>query len=222
MDKLWDEVREAALTFNPKKMLALLFESGFLEGIENKMRKKWPRIPPEELDNFIIAAAIDDLYEKISKGELVTNPGGYIYKVAQFKAVSYIQCHKEMNTNLLNKEVQLAKQYNHPFVDQPKEFDREFCLERALIEVRLLLPRLGKENVQKVMGYVFDCIEARRYDVKPAEMAEALGLSSGVVRVSLTRGFNRIKSIALEIDLANQILSEAESITDLNDEEEVG
>lgn len=220
MDDLWDKVREAAESLNPKRMISLLYESGYLDGLENKMRKKWPNIPPEAIDNFVIGAAVDALYGKISKRELVSNPGGYIYKVVHYKAAAYKEEQKKLN-NTLYKEIKVTEPFIDPFDDSPQEMNREYCLNRALDEARKLLPRLGQENVQKVMGYVFDCIDAQKYDVKPVEIAEVLCLSSGTVRISLKRGFDRLKRIAIEDDLANQILEEAEQIADFNNEEEV-
>ncbi|WHX97954.1 hypothetical protein [Neobacillus sp. DY30] len=220
VDDLWTNVRKAAVSKNPKEMVGILYQSGFLEGLENQMRNKWRQIPPEVLDSIVIGSAVDILYEKISNGGVISNPGGYLYKVADYKAVAFIQEQKQMTTTLI-KEMKLSDNFVDPFDDSPIELDREYCLKRALIEARRLLKKLGQENVQNVMAYVFDCIEAQRYDVKPAEIAKALGLSSGTVRTSLTRGFDRLKRIALEDDLANQILNEAKSITDINDEEEV-
>lgn len=220
MDELWTKVRDAALSYNPEEMIGLLYQSGFLDGLEKKMRNKWRRVPPEEIDKFVIGAAVDDLYGKLSNGGKVTNPGGYLFKVAHYKAVAYIEQEKKLS-NRLHKEMQLTDNFIDPFEESHEEFDRDYCLKRSLNEARKLLGKLGQENVQKVMGYVFDSIEAQKYDVKPAEIANALGLSSGTVRISLKRGFDRLKRIAHEDDLAGKILSEAKSITDIHDEEEV-
>ena len=219
MDDLWDKVREAAAISNQKEMVSLLYQSGFLDGLERTMHAKWRKIPREDLDCIVIAAAVDDLYEKLSQGEFILNPGGYIYKTIHFKAVAYTEQRNQLSD--LHREFQVYENFIDPFETPSYELDRDYCLNRALVEVRKLLNRLGQENVQSVMAYVFDCIEAKRYDVTPAEISGALGLSSGTVRTSLSRGFKRLKRIAMEDNLAEQILSEAELITDIEDEEEV-
>ncbi|MED1563807.1 hypothetical protein AJ85_16845 [Alkalihalobacillus alcalophilus ATCC 27647 = CGMCC 1.3604] len=47
MDDLWNKIRESVESLNPPKMVGLLYKSGYLDGLENTMRKKWPKIPPD-------------------------------------------------------------------------------------------------------------------------------------------------------------------------------
>ncbi|WP_169865154.1 hypothetical protein [Sutcliffiella halmapala] len=39
MDDLWNKIREAVESLNPKKMVGLLYKSGYLDGLENTIRK---------------------------------------------------------------------------------------------------------------------------------------------------------------------------------------
>ncbi|KGA96736.1 hypothetical protein BALCAV_0214335 [Alkalihalobacillus alcalophilus ATCC 27647 = CGMCC 1.3604] len=78
--------------------------------------------------------------------------------MAYYKAVAYTEEQKKLNETL-NKEMKVTAPFIDPFDDSSQGLDREFCIVRALDEGRKLLPRLGQENVQKVMEYVFDCIE---------------------------------------------------------------
>lgn len=55
------------------------------------------------------------------------------------------------------------------------------------------------------MAYVIDAVEAGRDDVPSTEIAEFLGLTPGTVRTSLSRGFDRLKRIARDEHLIDQV-----------------
>lgn len=48
-------------------------------------------------------------------------------------------------------------------------------------------------NVQLVMGYIIDAVEAGEEDISNGEIVAATGLSPDTVRPALVRGFARLK-----------------------------
>lgn len=207
-DQFWSKVQDAAKSNNPKEMLRILYHSGFIDGLERMMESKWSSICKEDLDSMVIAAAIDDYYEAVTHGKKVLNPGGYIFKAANNRASLFYKQQKKLFDRIEHTASGIQKSEDL-FIEDPTIYDYEFCLQRCLQEARRLLPRLGQENVQKVMNYMFNCIEEKNYDVKPADIAVSLGIDSSTVRVQLLRGFKRLERIAKEEDLKGKILLES-------------
>jgi DNA-directed RNA polymerase specialized sigma24 family protein len=219
--ELWDKVHQAAAAGNIKEMLAILYESGFLDGLERKMHFDWPRVPIEDIDNMVIAAAVDDLYSAIGKGKVIYKPGAYLYKAAKNRAIKFTQQQQSILEDLI-RESRVVDSFEDPFEERIEPLDDEYLLGRAIQEARRLLPKLGQENVQRVMSYVLDCIAARVIDVSPTEIAESLGLLPGTVSVNLHRGFDRLKRVATEENLADLIINEATLLNVIEGESGVG
>ena len=101
-----------------------------------------------------------------------------------------------------------------------EDSEREEKRAMAVRMTRKLLPRLGQQNVQAVMAYVIDAVDAGRWDVPNQEIMEAVGLSNDTVRTSLSRGFRRLSRLAQEEGLAEELLVEANIVQPQEEEEE--
>lgn len=105
---------------------------------------------------------------------------------------------------------------------EAEEMDREEMRARAIAITRGLLPRLGQRNVQSVMEYVLEVIEAEpeRIEIPNDELADALGLTVDVAKKSKSRGFQRLERIVKEEGLAEEGFSFSELVPiDPEDEE---
>jgi DNA-directed RNA polymerase specialized sigma24 family protein len=192
--------REAAVSGDPLGMLEAIYRSSYLDGLKRAMERKWPSIPPPDVD-YVVAQAVDALYAEVHKGGKVLNLTAFLWKVADRKAFDYDQMRQNERTTSpdeLERIVNETEVATRPIHDAPDcEADKEVMeyeekRTKAIALARQLLPRLGQQNIQAVMSYVIDCVEARREDVPQREIAEALGLTVDTVKTSLWRGFQRL------------------------------
>jgi DNA-directed RNA polymerase specialized sigma24 family protein len=203
------EAKNAAASCDPRGMVEALYRSFVLDGLIRLLRNKWPSLYDEV--EFILAEAVDVLYQAISRGEKILNIPGFLYKVCDRKAYDHAR-HAEESFDPDNPK-HAAPSSSSP-TEQPilqeeeghdghsEELDREEKRHRAVAIARKLIPRLGQQSVQSVMTYVIDAVEAGREDLPDREVADALGLSLDTVRQSKSRGFRRLARIAHEERLA--------------------
>lgn len=216
LDDLWGEIRLAAVNSNLKEMVQILYLSDFLTGLEARIMKNYSYISEEDIAMFI-TSAIESLYIKLSNEDYVANPGGYLYTVVKFKLHEFIKKQKRITDGLRNK--QLVESAYEKGLGQQEELDDEYCLKLAIREARRLIPKLGQENIQKVMGYVLDCLEVQKFDIRPIEIAEILGMNPNTVRTNLKRGYERLERAALEASSAERLLSELQLLSEMEEEE---
>ncbi len=192
--------QEAATSGDPLGMLEALYRSSYLDGLKRAMDRKWRSIPSPEID-FIVAQAIDTLYAEVHGEGKVLNLSAFLWKVADRRAFDYDQMREKERTTDPDELERIANQteaVTRPVHDtQDCEEDNELLeyeekKAKAISLARQLLPRLGQRNIQTVMSYVIDCVEANRDDVPHREIAEALGLTVDTVKTSLWRGFQRL------------------------------
>jgi DNA-directed RNA polymerase specialized sigma24 family protein len=199
----------AAKAHDAKGMLQALFESGALDGLFRRLRSQWRRLPEDDID-FAIAEAVDVVYQNVTDRKPVYNLLTLLWKVAYRRACDYHEARKkewptDPNAPCFQNLPDTRTGSEESEGVAPEEADEEDSARRrsrALAIARSLLPRLGQTNVQRVMAYIFDAVEADRRDVPNEEIGDALGLSPDTVRASKSRGFNRLQRIAQEEGLA--------------------
>ena len=197
LDGALQKARDAAKAGNPMGMVEALYLSHTLDGILRRLQAKWPHIVPDELD-FAVADAVDVLYQAIGRGEKMFDIVSYLWKVADRNASDYHQLRQREMTRAPADMELIPDEHQEPTDEVTQEIMREERRRQAIALARNLLPRLGQQNAQSVMGYIIDAAEADRQHVPNAEIAEALGLNSDTVRACLSRGFRRLKRIARE------------------------
>jgi DNA-directed RNA polymerase specialized sigma24 family protein len=172
---------------NAWAMLAHLQRANVLAGVKIAFRRKWADLPDEEIDD-ILGRGVDALFQKVNRGDQVENPVGYLLQVMHHEAHDY--------TARQEKIVPLDawREEAHPSGAQSTSPDRSAALRLA----RDILPRLGQHNVQTVMAYIFDAVEAGRSNVTSTEIASATCLTEDSVRQCRSRGFRRLERIAQE------------------------
>jgi len=201
-------------------MLTALHESMVLDGLVQTFRMKWPTLDHDEID-FVVAGAVDVLYQRVADGENVLNLIAYLWKVSDRRASDrHQQRLRESNApdERLEASVDNRSKQGVAMLDPDADWDRRRL--RAVSIARSLLPRLGQENLQRVMEFVLDAVEAGREDIHNSEIADALGLKLGTVRTSLSRAFARLARIAREENLIDQ--SELSDLWVTDPEDELG
>lgn len=152
---------------------------------------------PRDVRAQAVAEGVAALHEAVVAGRPVPRPGGYVLKVADAICANE-QRRQEAQSSvdaLTDRDLLGA---TNPWADSEDAELRARRRTAALRLARSLLPRLGQERAQQVMGYVLDAIERGEVHVPSQDVAEALGLSDDVVRQSLSRGFRRLTRLASE------------------------
>ena len=189
--ELLNQALNATKTGNIIGALEALYHGYFLDGYYRRLRKKWDALSEDEIYDAL-AQAVVQLIEKVSKGETVLRPLAYIYKVANGIANDQWQ----LNISISSTEVEDIPFKRDESEDPPIDIEERTI--QALSIAKSLLPKLGQENVQLVMEYIFDAVEQNAVDITNREMSEALMLSPDVVRQCKSRGWRRLERIAKE------------------------
>jgi DNA-directed RNA polymerase specialized sigma24 family protein len=170
--------------------IARLFESGFIDGLVRRLDRRWGQLDRSTIEDAVSDALLA-LYDAMTGPRKIGSVEAYVFKVAANRA----QVRHEEITGYGNYEEEKVADADPETSARPGLVD---IRAEALRLARQLLPRLGQSTIQRVMGIVFDAIEADLPDISPAEIAETLGVSSDVVRQALHRGFQRLRRVAEE------------------------
>ena len=192
---------EAASTGDPSKLVLALSENSILDGFKRRLQSKWDRIPSDDID-IIVAEAIDILYASSRNGNKFHNVMGYLWKTCDHKAHQHDRLSQKVV--VLDDIEQVPDNSSDPALETiHEEYSRERMRQQAIALARSLLPRLGQENIQAIMGYVINAVELGYEELSNQEIADALGLTLETVRRSLSRGFDRMTRIASQERLLN-------------------
>lgn len=207
-EELLQQAKEAAASGDPGRMLEALHRSFALDGLTRRIASKWRSLSRDDVE-LIIAEAVDILYAAIRDRKKVSNLVAYLWKTSDHKADNYYRTQQKNRKILTPNELEQIPDQSTEFEDEldssTKELEWEEKRPRAIALARSLLPRLGQHNIQKVMAYIFDALEADCVDISNKEIAEALGLSSDTVRQSKSRGFRKLERIIRDEGLAAQV-----------------
>ncbi len=197
----------AAKNGDPKGMLAGLYQSSYLAGLVRQLGARWTRLSTVDVEQ-VIAEALDALFEAVKNRTDVKNIPAYLWKVCHYRA---IKRNDDLERQVQMSSSQIDAQYSDGVDesdDSDPEMDEKRMREEALRIARGLLPRLGQRNVQAVMEYIFDAIEADMEEIPNNEIEEALGLTPDTVRQSRSRGFRRLERICREDGLGEIIFTD--------------
>ncbi|BAZ38801.1 hypothetical protein NIES4101_47460 [Calothrix sp. NIES-4101] len=206
-DKLLTQAKQAAISGDPRKMLEYLYLSRALDGLTRQIASKWRSLSCDEIHD-ILAEAVDILYVAIRDRKKVNNLVAYLFKTFDYKACNYYRARQNqipLSPDELEQIPDKSTEVEKNFDNSTKELGWENKKPQAIAIARSLLPKLGQYNIQNVMAYIFDALEADCMDISNAEIAEALGLSIDVVRKSKSRGFYRLKRIVRDEELDPQV-----------------
>lgn len=188
-------------------MVEALHLGGIPSALVRGIRVKYPDIPEAEIED-IVSSSMASLFDEVDAGKEITNLWSWLFKVADRRAVDYLRM--RAFERLANEEVLDG---NHPplFAEASRlpleampDFQRQWALEKA----HALLPRLGGENIQRVMAVVLEAIENGVEDLSYRDIGDTLGLKPDTVKTQVFRGFERLGRLAREEGL----LGEAEAL----------
>lgn len=186
-------------------LVAALSEARALDGLARRLRRQWPGLQATDVE-AVVALAVDDLQATVASGEKVGNVMGWLFKVSHRKASRVVRPEDPLDQRGIDLlAAERWRSWSRTESDQDDLVERRRA--EAIRVARGLMPRLGQKNVQDVTTYLIDAVEAGRADLPHREVAEALGLSEGTVRVSMKRGLDRLARIARAEGLVHEDFS---------------
>lgn len=210
-DENWVSQKEAlerAKAAASKKEVGLflrcIHESRFLDGAKRTLEAEWHF--DSELTHEILSTSVDKFYEAITEGKKILYPAAYLLKIITNEARSTYNKNKRFEEFNDSTEYTSVISNDGAVPNVGDEGDDEEKKRKGIEIARSLLPKIGEETVQKVMAYYIDAVEKGVEDVTSGEVAEALGLSQGSVRVWKQRGFDRLKRAAIDAGYRKEFL----------------
>lgn len=220
--------KEHARGGDPVALVADLYESGALDGLTRRLRRKWPVLTAAAVDQ-VIASSVDALNAAVSRGQVVHELLPWLMKVSHRLAWKATErgtdrhSNKPMEEPLGNAVIGRAHATGHVDTDD-EEADEQRRVKQAVATARRLLPQLGQQNVQDVMRCLIDAVEAGVQDLPHRVVAETLGLNQSTVRVLMMRGLDRLSRAAraeglvrADFELVEMSDEEAEAKTAANE-----
>jgi DNA-directed RNA polymerase specialized sigma24 family protein len=198
-------VQNAALNGDPIALLEALSQERVLDGLVRRMQERYRNIDDDDIAE-IISFAIDELFYKVRAGKMISNPMGYLWKTADFKAQEHYRQLKKRRT--LDEIEEKTKDPNIGRDNLEPEYEdldsREKKRKEAIKIARSLIPRIKSPNIRDVLGIVIDAAEKGVDDLENQQIADVLGLSLRTVRDCLYRGFNRLSELAIAENIMDE------------------
>lgn len=195
-------------------MLELLGESGFLDGQVRRVASIYRSLGLHAAED-VVSIAVMRLYSRLvsENKPLVEKPDAYLTKAVLGIA------HNEAQHRKGGRDAVAA----HSLIDHAHEGDeasRDVLRTEAVGVARLLVSRLGQQNVQRVMEFVLEAVEQVE-PVSRQEIAEALDLKPNTVSKLIERGITRLARVAEEegYDLTLDYALALEEEPDLEDDD---
>lgn len=161
-----------------------LIESPLLASIPRRLDRKHSSLGGPGAEDAL-AAAVDALVAHIESGGQIADPAGWLWKVAQNKALDELR-RRKLTTELNDELVEALP------VSAVAEPSREIVRREALRAAREALPRIHQEQQRRALEVILEGIELER-EVTNAEIADRLGVSSPNARVLRNRAFKRLE-----------------------------
>lgn len=212
-----ERAKEAATRKDVRTFLQAINDSRLLDGAKRTLEAKYKGALDHERIHDIISLSTDKFYEAASGGRKIIFPAAYLWKTIRTTAYD---AHQRASKNIPLESIRKGDIIIEPLSGQDNV--AEEILERKRIGLRIareLLPKIGSDNVQNVMRYIIDAVEAGVEDISNQEIAEALGLSEPSVRKWKQRGFERLERAAIEAGYRKEFLREVSLENDNEDQE---
>jgi len=212
-----DKAIEAAARKDVVSFIQHIYDSRFLDGAERTLEDGWGL--DKEATHEILSDSVDRLYEAAVKKGTILFPGAYFYKIIERKATDYYRSHKKFEEFDDTREYYslTSEQAGEKRISYDSEEEHDARVKEGIKIARSLLPKIGEENVQKVMSYIINAVESGVIDISNSEIAEAIGLSEVSVRKWKQRGFERLKRVAIKEGYRKEFFRD---ITPMDNEEE--
>lgn len=204
------EAAQAAAAGDAPGMLAALHTSGFTDGLVRRLGHRFPKLPRDEVDASVAAAA-DSFYAALRAGRHVVTPAAWLWKAA-FNEARDRWCNTFKDLDPSGSEHLDRVPAPDPADRLELEAQPEQRQRAALTAARRLIPQCGEGQVIAVLDLLLTAVENGIQDLPAAEIAAALGISPSAARSLLARGLDRLakRARAAGITLPEDLPGEAE------------
>ncbi len=207
-----ESAKLAATNRDVVAFLRYLHASRFMDGAKYRLKTIYSAFDDERIHEILTVAA-DRLYEAIIDGKKIIFPAPYLWKII----INYAQDiyrSADQAKSLDDKKVaprdgvrrQPIRMIPLSSLEYEPEDVRKARIKKGLEIARLLLPKIGNLNIQQVMDYYIDAVEAGIEDVTAKEVSEALGITESSVGKWKQRGLERLRRAAIESGYSSEYL----------------
>ena len=194
-----------------------LARSSFLDGLTRRIQARWSSLPPHEVDNCV-AAAVDDVFDLISKGKSVKNLGGLLYNIVLRRASDRWADDYRLRGSGLPSDHSPAVVEESPKARAERDARADARRTTAVRLARAMLPRIGQGQVIAVMEVLIDAVAQGDPDLTAEGVAEVVGISPASTRSLMSRGLKRMRELA-EQDGSADLMDSMDVTEDLDDDE---
>lgn len=216
------QATQAAASSDLERLIKILTEARIIESIFNWVRRKWPTLTQDEVD-LSVAEAVSAFYKDVSHGQRVLSPMSYFFKVADRKA-SIFHRGRELEEHLEPKDFnRKAEQASYKvgisrlYFNSDDDIESEKRRLKAISIAKSLVNEMRHETAQAVMVFILEALESGVSDISNKEIADALGISVGLVSTCKTRGFQRLSRMVVERGLADEDIDFVSLMNDVKD-----
>lgn len=213
-----NRAKQAAMSGDVATFVEALFNSRLPDALTWRLRNQ---LPDDDVD-AIVADAIASTYVAIQTHGARINLAAWLSKTCYNQARARYAMRKnvvaEDSLDLERRSRVDQTQVSPPITRAEQEEAEEQSANRrndAIKLARTLLPRIGEDNIQKVMSVVLDAIEQDLMDLSPEEISEIVGLTPDTVRRLISRGFERLereaKQDGLWLDISDVLILDQEN-----------
>lgn len=214
--KALERAKEAATRKDVRTFLQAINDSRLLDGAKRTLAAKYEGALDQERIHEIISLATDKFYEAASGGRKIIFPAAYLWRTIHNTAYD---THRTASKNIPLESIRKGDIIIEPQSEQADVIETQKKRRIGLRIARELLPKIGSDNVQNVMSYIIDAVEAGVEDISNQEIAEALGLSETSVGQWKKRGFERLERAAIEAGYRTEVLQDVSSENDIKAQE---
>ena len=184
----------SAVRGDVKGMLEALTSSSFLDGLVRQLADQYDPLPRHEVETCV-AEAVDQFFSAVRSGRRVTNPGGWLWKVA-WNMARDTWLREYSGRESLDEDCA-------PAADDENLYDRATAEDRldrlrkeALQHARALAPQIGQGQVVEVLQLLLDAVAQGLPDLPAKDVAETLGIEEAAARSLMSRALQRLERAA--------------------------
>lgn len=192
------EAQRAAHDCDPIAMLTALWGSGFLDKLDAFVRYNFGEIEPDDA-NWVIAQAVDSLYDKLRRGERKRDIFQYLF--ASTRNIAKDLRHELSRRVGFDEHLDTEIQAQELLSDEEREEAAEAAQERrqqVLAELKRLIRRIPQARPRQVLGIIVDALEKNVFDLTHEEIGKKLGIAPNTVVQAKKRGIDRLKDMIEE------------------------
>lgn len=172
-------------------MIQALFAGGMADWLYWRTSKAYRVLPAQDIQDCV-AEAISDTFQVLAAGGRIQALPGYLLKAARNNALDMLSKRRDERS----ADMDSLPSVGDPTIDALRASAHELLRRDALAKARALLPRLGMDNIRRVMEVIFDAIEQEIVDLRDSDIAAAVGLSEETAKRLKNRGFERLRRLA--------------------------